>query len=713
MYPYFNAVLFYVAWNPALTTAHSWVEKLESPYGDGKTRLGMPTKSDSVLIRYFCPFEDLNDCQADLRHGVDMFNQPEVNGDPRQPCRPGMVSNPKTAAKPGSDILIHWAGNGHVNPQSHYTCVQVKIAPFGEDPAYDDFTQIDGAECLEFYVRETGEPEGTITIPQDLEPGQYTLFWVWKFTFFWFSSCADIVVLPEEDATLVPTMSPVFQELDPNEIEDYLHNGCSDLQNPDHFCARYSGFGTQSTCEHLIKDDCGRSSCKGLDRLSMLYACPECPPNPGPPGCPAPISFYDDFSDGLDQNKWLIAHKTWNSNGGVVYDNVYLDDDAEKVVLKAHGSFYSGDVMGLKKVGGQYIRKDTGVRTGAAIVTRDYFGAGSYEVKMKIAPELGVCSAMWTFFYSEENGMPITNHEIDIELPGRPGPAHTDIGFNRALMNTFVGEIDSLSTANFTELDSYLNDGQFHVWRFDWHPDESDRRVDFYLDGNHLCTNRDHVPFYAGRFWVGAWFPENWAGEANFDTTQMEIDFVKFTPFENEVYECPPESYPEDGFAPNTVFFEAEPTSSDSDGTSSQAKCVSPTPPSTSPPVIPPTSSPPVPAPVGDDPEPYSLYLENGCNDLPSSFCGDVIGGSSYCKTWSGDDCGRFICQGHSHSMLNACAPQSAESLYRENGCVHLEDSDGFCHIFISGSSYCKSWNKDHCGRAICQGDGFSTLDAC
>jgi hypothetical protein len=338
-----------------------------------------------------------------------------------------------------------------------------------------------------------------------------------------------------------------------------------------------------------------------------------------------------------------------------------------------------------------------------------------------------------------------------------------------------------------------LNDGQFHVWRFDWHPDESDRRVDFYLDGNHLCTNRDHVPFYAGRFWIGAWFPENWAGEATFDTTQMEIDFVKFTPFENEVYECPTESYPEDGFAPNTVFFEAEPTPSDSDGTSSPEKCVSPTPPSTSPPVIPPTSPPPVPAPVGDDPEPYSLYLkngcndlpssfcggllgssycktwsvdgcgrsicqghshsmlnscdssptstpppvippttpppvpapvgddpepyslylENGCNDLPSSFCGDVIGGSSYCKTWSGDDCGRFICQGHSHSMLNACAPQSAESLYRENGCVHLEDSDGFCHIFISGSSYCKSWKKDHCGRAICQGDGFSTLDAC
>ncbi len=123
---------------------------------------------------------------------------------------------------------------------------------------------------------------------------------------------------------------------------------------------------------------------------------------------------------------------------------------------------------------GNFIRMNTGVRTGAAIATRKYFGAGSFEIRMKVAKELGVCSAVWTFFYNEddyyENGGPILNHEIDIELPGRPNASHSDIGFDKALLNmlnTWIGELDSLYTVNYTQLKSVMNDGQFHTWRFD------------------------------------------------------------------------------------------------------------------------------------------------------------------------------------------------------------------------------------------------------
>ena len=63
---------------------------------------------------------------------------------------------------------------------------------------------------------------------------------------------------------------------------------------------------------------------------------------------------------------------------------------------------------------------------------------------------------LWTFHYQEfYPGDPeyiskpvggddyyAVNHEIDIELPGRPRPANVDIGFDRALMNTWVGEND-------------------------------------------------------------------------------------------------------------------------------------------------------------------------------------------------------------------------------------------------------------------------------
>ena len=109
---------------------------------------------------------------------------------------------------------------------------------------------------------------------------------------------------------------------------------------------------------------------------------------------PAPKPFYDDFSNGFNSTKWLKAHKSWGSvdnfkNGGVVEENVYFDESAEKVILKAHGSLYNGDIMGVERgENGHIIWMDTGVRTGVAIARRDYFGAGSYEVRMKIAESL-------------------------------------------------------------------------------------------------------------------------------------------------------------------------------------------------------------------------------------------------------------------------------------------------------------------------------------
>jgi len=272
-------------------------------------------------------------------------------------------------------------------------------------------------------------------------------------------------------------------------------------------------------------------------------------PNPYP--CPPAQPFYDDFSDtSLDDTKWLVAHKTWGgggdngyTNGGVVLENVKIEAGA--VVFDAHGSLYNGNIMGINR---DYSRKDDGKRTGGAIATRDYFGAGKYEIRMKAAPELGVCSAIWTFFYKD--GTPIINHEIDIELPGRPAGAFDDIDFDHALLNTWVGEIDALYTAGYTELPSRMDDNEFHTWRFDWHTDVNDRRVEFYLDNKLLRTMVTHIPFYAGRIWLGAWFPGFWAGNANFDRSRMEVDWISFTPFLDETFQCPEESYPNDGWAP-------------------------------------------------------------------------------------------------------------------------------------------------------------------
>ena len=210
------------------------------------SRIGMPTKSDSYLIRYFCPYEDLNDCQPDPKHGIDLYNLPPSNGDPRRPCRSGFESSPKTPVRSGSDVLISWAGNGYVaNGQSDGSCVKVMLAQFQDDPSIDDFVEIPGAECLDYWILNSkGEPdsEGTITIP-DVAPGIYTLFWSWNFTEFWYSSCANIHVLPDGEGTRTPTKSPVRDGPGQADIDDYLNNGFSDLQDSDDFCERYSGLG--------------------------------------------------------------------------------------------------------------------------------------------------------------------------------------------------------------------------------------------------------------------------------------------------------------------------------------------------------------------------------------------------------------------------------------------------------------------------------------
>lgn len=136
--------------------------------------------------------------------------------------------------------------------------------------------------------------------------------------------------------------------------------------------------------------------------------------------------FYDDFSgDTLNTSKWLVADKMWGGwNGGVVPKNVSVSDGTLK--LEGHGNLYAGDVESCNK------NLPGGIRTGAAIATRDYYASGSYEIVAKVAPELGACSAIWTFEYEEyEKGVDpeynnypdqtgkyaIVNHEIDIELP--------------------------------------------------------------------------------------------------------------------------------------------------------------------------------------------------------------------------------------------------------------------------------------------------------
>lgn len=142
-----------------------------------------------------------------------------------------------------------------------------------------------------------------------------------------------------------------------------------------------------------------------------------------------------------------------------------------------------------------------------------------------------------------------------------------------------------------------------------------------------------------------------------------------------------------------------------------------------------------------------SAYLNWGCTNstVGEDFCLVYIGSGSYCKAWNPDSCGRSMC--HQGDFLLPCSaahapipnspplreetspepepeaePTPAPTMpplggelaaYRAQGCAGLSQPDIFCHEQVSASSYCKSWKKDECGRAVCQGGTHEDLNRC
>ncbi|MCX7013313.1 MAG: glycoside hydrolase family 16 protein [Candidatus Sumerlaeota bacterium] len=258
--------------------------------------------------------------------------------------------------------------------------------------------------------------------------------------------------------------------------------------------------------------------------------------------------FYDGFDSGhLDPQKWLVARRQWGgkgNNGGVVPKNVILRDG--HVILEAHGDQYQGPVKGVAHSGKDFVETEQGQRVGACIVTKERFASGRYEAWARIPRRLGVCSAFWTFYYDTIAPSPsepkpanakqkprIINHEVDVELPGRPEAAPRNMGYDWALCNTWIGEKAAESTIGRVRLPYAVNDGEFHTYRFDWHTggDGMAPKVDFFLDDQPLLTTSTHVPSIAGHFWIGVWFPKDWAGQPDFDTETLEIDWTRITPF--------------------------------------------------------------------------------------------------------------------------------------------------------------------------------------
>lgn len=264
------------------------------------------------------------------------------------------------------------------------------------------------------------------------------------------------------------------------------------------------------------------------------------------------VVLWEDFSGAtLDPQRWRVAKRQWGGedvNGGVIPQNVQLCDGF--LVLRANGDLYDGPLRGINRDGSQ---RPDGKRTGGAIATNRYFASGRFDVRARIVPEYGAASAFWTFHYTEvyDPTLRIGNHEIDIELPGRPGSEFENISFEWALFNTWTGVLPWQYTIGYTDLGAPQNNGQFHTYRFDWHTGDAGQtqRVEFFVDGALRRTTTTDVPTRAGRYWIGAWFPDGWAGDPAFDSSALWVDWVRITAFGQAGDEFVDETYPDHGWA--------------------------------------------------------------------------------------------------------------------------------------------------------------------
>ncbi len=247
------------------------------------------------------------------------------------------------------------------------------------------------------------------------------------------------------------------------------------------------------------------------------------------------ILLFDDFNGpGLDSNKWVPGLHLWGpANQGVVPENVRLAQipDGDKMVdvldTQANGDLYVGPVKGLRRSGKELLRTADGKRTGGLVITRQAFGAGRYEVRMKNLPLSGGCSCIWNYWDPHDSGGPKGNYtEIDIEMPANGYAGRTDWA-NWAGFNTYYPSPDDITPVN-TDIGPQ-NDGKFHVYRWDWYDGTNGpKRVEFSVDGQLKATIQTHIPHTPAPLWVGNW-PAKWSGNFQYDSQHLYIDWVRIS----------------------------------------------------------------------------------------------------------------------------------------------------------------------------------------
>lgn len=260
--------------------------------------------------------------------------------------------------------------------------------------------------------------------------------------------------------------------------------------------------------------------------------------------------FFEDFSQGIKSDIWNIPDQKWGKyNNGVSAENAFFSRDS--AVCRAFGA-ESGGIAVLASRGDFYQPDGTSSksRQGSCIVSKRTFGPGKYEVRLKVVPRLGQCTAIWTY-YDGGGGEDFKDYlqnkysEIDIETP-----LWADFRNILGVSYQYYHENWDWKTQVALRRDSVFfdkkqlrpyNDGKWHIFSFEWRNDKAngDRGIVWYLDGKEFGSAANWIPEYKAAFWVGNWFPDDpaWIGDPLFENAYMYVDWIRITEYDDPALE--------------------------------------------------------------------------------------------------------------------------------------------------------------------------------
>lgn len=287
--------------------------------------------------------------------------------------------------------------------------------------------------------------------------------------------------------------------------------------------------------------------------------------------------LYDDFTNGINLSRWVISDSVWDQwstdQNGVRPQNVFLVDDQANpethLLLRANGSYYNmeydkyytaeekktyGDGNNLFTASQGY-----GMNSGACISTQEALGPGRYDIKMKACPRVGALTSMWVYSWFTLNDGSTQQNEIDIEIGLKPD-------FSNVFFTTWTSPANNTNMP--TPVDYFVNDGDWHIYSFDWVTDAKIPYVDYFIDGVKILTIDSNVPTTNATLNIGLWCP-SWAGggatdpdnenksldSRMFESDYAEISWWRYIPFQMDGWEQRPvqnRNYA-DGYIPKTL----------------------------------------------------------------------------------------------------------------------------------------------------------------